>query len=588
MRSIYKISNALLGRDVDKPLPEGSDTTHAALATRFQRSFTEKVDALCCKRSQQPSDDMATEATARLHVFEPASPSDVKRIVMTSAAKSCELDPLPTSLLKTHIDFLCPVLARIINASLSSSVVPPPMKHAVVIPILKKRCSDVNILTNYRPISNIAFVAKLTERFVAQQLQHFMDVNGIYGVYQSAYRPQHSAESALLRIHNDVAQSIDSRRSVLLVLLDLTAAFDTIDHNILMRRLHGYGLCGDVHAWLTSYLRNRTNVVRVKSSVSQLNTITTGVPQGSVLGPILFNAYVAPLAKLLQQRNMQHHLYADDTQLYVTFPPSEHTRAFERMEECVREVKIWLCDNGLVLNENKSEAIIMQSPNVRTPIMMSRINICGQLVDTSAVIRDLGFAMDDHLSMASQVSNICRSAYYHLSRIAKIRHSLTTSVCKSLIHGLVTSRLDYGNAMLFGIADRLLHRLEMVQRSAARVVMQIRRGDRQSMTTILQRLHWLPVKKRIEFKILVLVHKAIYEGQPVYLASLLNQHTPKRCLRSSSGLLLDVPRVNLERFGRRAFACAGPTLWNNLPISLRVNGNHTQFKKLLKTYLFST
>ena len=105
------------------------------------------------------------------------------------------------------------------------------------------------------------------------------------------------------------------------MLLDLTAAFDTIDHNILMRRLHGYGLCGDVHAWLTSYLRNRTNVVRVKSSVSQLNTITTGVPQGSVLGPILFNAYGAPLAKLLQQRNMQHHLYADDTQLYVTFPP---------------------------------------------------------------------------------------------------------------------------------------------------------------------------------------------------------------------------------------------------------------------------
>ena len=192
------------------------------------------------------------------------------------------------------------------------------------------------------------------------------------------------------------------------------------------------------------------------------------------------------------------------------------------------------------------------------------------------------------LSMASQVSNICRSAYYHLSRIAKIRHSLTTSVCKSLIHGLVTSRLDYGNAMLFGIADRLLHRLEMVQRSAARVVMQIRRGDRQSLTTILQRLHCLPVNKRIGFKILVLVHKAIYEGQPVYLASLLNQHTPKRCIRSSSGLLLDVPRINLERFGRRAFACAWPTLWNNLPISLRVNGNHTQFKKLLKTYVFST
>ena len=124
--------------------------------------------------------------------------------------------------------------------------------------------------------------------------------------------------------------------------------------------------------------------------------------------------------------------------------------------------------------------------------------------------------------------------------IRKIRDSLTTSVCKRLIHELVTSRLNYGNAMLFGITDRLLHRLEMVQRSAARIVMQIR------------------------------------------------QYAPRRCLRSAGGLLLDVPRVNLERFGRRAFACAGPTLWNKLPANIRGNGNHPQFKKLLKTFLFST
>ena len=269
------------------------------------------------------------------------------------------------------------------------------MKHAVIAPILKKRGSDINVLTNYRPISNITFVAKITERFVAQQLQHFMDENGIYGVYQSAYRPHHSAETALLRIHNDVAQAIDSRRGVLLVLLDLNSAFDTI----LLRRLRGYGLCGDVHAWLTSYLHNRTNVVRVKSSLSEVNNITTGVPQGSVLGPILFNAYIAPLAKLLHQHNMQHHLYADDTQLYVTFPPTDHMQALVGMEACIQEVKTWLCDNGLVMNENKSEAIVIRSPSLRTPITFSRINICGQFVDTSAVIRDLGFAIATHLSM---------------------------------------------------------------------------------------------------------------------------------------------------------------------------------------------
>ena len=130
-----------------------------------------------------------------------------------------------------------------------------------------------------------------------------------------------------------------------------------------------------------------------------------------------------------------------------------------------------------------------------------------------------------------------RSAYYHLSRIAKMWDSISTTVCKSLIHGLVTSRLDYGNAILYGISDRHMHRLEMVQRSAARIVRQIRRGDRQSMTTILRQLHWLPVRKRIDFKLLVLVHRAIYNGTPEYLAALLRRHTPPRSLRFAGGLL---------------------------------------------------
>ena len=259
-----------------------------------------------------------------------------------------------------------------------------------------------------------------------------------------------------MRIHNDIAQSIDSRRSVLLVLLDLSAAFDTINHNTLLRRLSGYGLSGDVLAWLTSYLCNRTCVVRVKSGVSEVETITTGVPQGTVLGPLLFNAYIAPLKTLLQKHNIHHHLYADDTQLYITFPPTDHTQALARMEACVQDAKAWLCDNGLVMNDNKSQAIVIRSSSLRTPTSLTRVNICGQLVDTSPVIRNLGFTIDNNLTMTSQVASVCRSAYYHLSRIAKTRDSVSTTVCKSLIHGLVTSRIDYGNAILFGISDRHL------------------------------------------------------------------------------------------------------------------------------------
>ena len=147
-----------------------------------------------------------------------------------------------------------------------------------------------------------------------------MEENGFYGIYESAYRAHHSAETALVRIHADIAQSIDSRRSVLLVLLDLSAAFDTINHNTLLRRLSGYGLSGDVLAWLTSYLCNRTCVVRIKSGVSEIDTMTTGVPQGTLLVPLLFNAYIAPLTKCLQKHNSNRRLHGDDTQLYFTFP----------------------------------------------------------------------------------------------------------------------------------------------------------------------------------------------------------------------------------------------------------------------------
>ena len=158
-----------------------------------------------------------------------------------------------------------------------------------------------------------------------------------------------------MRIHNDIAKSIDCRRSVHLVLLDLSATFDTIN------------LC------------NRTCVVRVKSGVSEVETVTTGVPQGTVLGPLPFNAYIAPLTTLLQKHNFHQHLYADDTQLYIIFPPTDHTQALARMEACVQDANAWICDNGLVKNDNNSQAIVICSSSLRTPTSLTRVNICGSL-----------------------------------------------------------------------------------------------------------------------------------------------------------------------------------------------------------------
>ena len=175
-------------------------------------------------------------------------------------------------------------------------------------------------------------------------------------------------------------------------------------------------------------------------------------------------------------------------------------------------------------------------------------------ISLSPTVRDICVLLDSRLDMSAQVSNICRAAYSNLFRIAKIRTSLTTAACKTLVHSLVTSRLDYGNAL---ISDRLLHRLEMAQRSAARVVLRIRRGDRRSMTAAMEQLHWLPViRYRIEYNILVIVFRALRDRTPMYIASLITPYVPRRALRSADRALLVVPRHNLERYGRRSFSRA--------------------------------
>ena len=188
--------------------------------------------------------------------------------------------------------------------------------------------------------------------------------------------------------------------------------------------------------------------------------------------------------------------------------------------------------------------------------------------------------------MSSQVSSVCRSAYYHLFPIAKIRASLTAVACKTLVHALVISRVDYGNALLYVITDRLLHSLEMIQHSAARIIMSIKRHDRQSITAVLRQLHWLPVKWRINYKIVVLVFRALHGLAPAYVSTLITPYEPRRALRSAGSAQLCVPRHNLERCGRRSFSCAGPVLWNSLPDSMRMADSRNSFKSQLKTHYF--
>ena len=199
-------------------------------------------------------------------------------------------------------------------------------------------------------------------------------------------------------------------------------------------------------------------------------------------------------------------------------------------------------------------------------------------------IRDIGVVIDDTMSMAVHVSRVCQVTYCQISSIAKIRKCLTTAACKTIVHALVMSRVDYGNALLFGLPEMFLYKLQMIQNSTARLVTGTHGRDH--ITPVLFKLHWLPVRYWIELKLLVLMYQAVHHLGPAYLTSLVTPYAPTRSLRSAAHRSLTIPRYNLERYGRRAFSVAGPSLWNNLPLTIREAGTLTTFKSMLKTHLF--
>ena len=401
---------------------------------------------------------------------------------------------------------------------------------------------------------------------------------------QSAYRPHHSVETALLKVQNDILTALDQRKEVILVLLDFTSAFDTIEHMTLHGRLKQlYGLGGTVLEWLTSYLYNRSHVVKVRNSLSNSVTNNCGVPQGSVIGPMLYTMYSAPISKVIEAHGLSSMLYADDTQIYLTFRPQDQQEAIMKLNNCLTDIVSWAQKNMLKINAQKTELLHFSS-RFNPSSSAASVMVDGFVVHETRIARNLGIHMDQHLQLREHIKKVCSSSMSALKRIAQIRHFMSTKTTMKLIHAFVTSRIDSCNALLFGIPEKDLSKLQTVQNCAARLIECAKRRD--PVMPMLTRLHWLPVEKRIVYKIVLLCHKVLIHKSPTDLASVLTPYLPQRNLRSSSKQLLVVPTSSTCTYGDRAFASAAPILWNKLPDNLKTETDTSSFIKSLKTYLF--
>ena len=321
--------------------------------------------------------------------------------------------------------------------------------------------------------------------------------------------------------------------------------------------------------------------------MSERLNLLYGLPQGSCVSPGIFTMYTYPMGAIIRHHNINYHLYADDTQLYVEFDPKvpgDAAVATFKLQACIAELKSWMTVNKLQLNESKTEFLVAASNHNLKTLSNVSVILDGTTIFPSPVIRNLGVMLESDMSMTSHVASISSSTNYHLRNIARIRRFIDKDTCKQAVRALITSRLDYCNSLLINITAKNIKKLLRIQNRSARLIFLANRRDNTS--PLIKELHWLPVKERILFKTVLLVYRCLNNPAPIYLTELLQIYIPSANLRSG----LDQPRLVSNRtstmFGDCAFQNAAPRVWNNLPVAVRRSATIASFKKQTKTHLF--
>ena len=325
-RKIFDLVSNLTGSHSENPLPE-SDSDND-LADRFADFFLNKIIKIRNELDGKPMyvPTQPSKLITPLAKFKTIMPEHVKKTVMKMKTKSCELDPLPTNILKKCIDEISPIIAQITNISMQTGSCAAEWKEAVVKPLLKKQGLNLE-LKNYRPVSTLSFLSKVVEKIVLVQYQQHVDMHDLLPDYQSAYRKDYSCETALLKLCNDALWRMEKQEITNLCVIDLSASFDTVDHNVLLTVLEEkFGIKSEVLDWFDSYLRPRYLKVKIKNEYSKPQPLHFLVPQGSVAGPQLYSAYASTMAEVVEDSNIGIYGFADDHALHNGFNAEDRSK----------------------------------------------------------------------------------------------------------------------------------------------------------------------------------------------------------------------------------------------------------------------
>ena len=541
----------------------------------LQSSYLEK---LCnSAEHEHPENELPT---GNGFEFRQCSEEDVRKILSKIPNNKADgIDGIPMKAIKLGIEILLSPITYLINKLIMHGF-PKQLKQSIVMPIYKKGPADKT--ENYRPIAIVPAISKLAERVIANQLNTYLSENNLITNSQHGFRSNHSTNTALLHLTEDVRQMLDRGLAVGLIALDLSKAFDTINHKILINKLKALNLGHGVISFFSNYLTNRTFVVKVNNQMSKLYRTSMGVPQGSVLGPLLFSLYMNNLPNVIKESRTV--MYADDTTLYFgsKFPSNIQISLGTDIEI----LEQWFATNKLRLNAKKTEFMIIANNRVREHYKDIKIKVDGNMLNEKQNIKILGVTISNDLTWDTHVNQLTRNLKFCFGSFSRACKYLTLDTKKLLYNASIASRLNYCDMVWDSCTINTKNKLQTIQNRCARRIYNCQPGT--SAPPLLKELGWLTLDKKRKLHKCVLMHRLLQGNGPDTLTHNLNQYksVKTKSTRAQTNDELSLPYHKTDYISK-SFTYETAKLWNLIPLSLRQVKNSKTFKEKLNKFLLT-
>jgi hypothetical protein len=507
------------------------------------------------------------------------TPFEVRKIIdKLNINKSTGLDGIGPRILKYCGDTITPCIASIINNSISSGVFPDKLKEARVLPIFKSGVKEE--AENYRPISILPTISKIYERHIATQIHTYFENNDIIHKRQSGFRKNHSCNTALTRLIDAWINDVDSGKIVGVVFLDLRKAFDLVDHQILMHKLKLYHFSENTVRLFKSYLSNRQQMVKVGNIQSDMLTVESGVPQGSILGPLLFLLYINDVTLSSQELNID--LYADDSTLYES--GLEVCEIQNKLQSNINNIVDWCVINNMSVHPLKTKCMLIGSRHKLKNTSNLYLTINDNALENVTVQKLLGVFIDNKLNWHAHIDYVCKNLNRKISLLKHVLYFLTDDMKTIFYNSYLLPIFDYC-CVLWGKDNKnYINKINILQKRAAKII--LNKPIKTPTKGLFKSLNWLSFNERCKYHSAVLIYKVINQIAPAYLLDILTfSRNEKHNLRSSihNDLVLQkIPRTN---YYKDSFSYYSMKVWNDIPVDIRSVPKIQSFKSKYKKYL---